>query len=85
MKYARHVTLGATAVIGLLFLAGTGCGPKNEGEKVALQFMQQREAEAQRKYETLQAKLSCYKGIDPGLSALEKMKAERSCDAQYQN
>ncbi len=59
MMFSRYVCMTATVVMGLMFLVGTGCGPKNEGEKVAIQFLQRDLAKAEAEKAAAIAKTQC--------------------------
>ncbi len=59
MTFSRQVSMAAVAVMGLMFLVGTGCGPKNEGEKVAIQFLQRDLAKAEAEKAAALAKANC--------------------------
>ncbi len=75
MTLAKNLTLAFTAVMGLLFLAGTGCGPKNEGEKVARMFMERDLARSE-------AQRSCLLAIPTtGISSEEMANRRAACMA----
>lgn len=82
MTLSRHIALGSLAVIGLMFLAGTGCGPKNEGEKVAMQFLQRDLAMEKERREMAIARGNCL--ADAAKEANESTRKDRVNDC-YKN
>jgi hypothetical protein len=79
MKLSRHIALGSAAVIGLMFLAGTGCGPKNEGEKVMMQVMQRDLANAAKERERVEARARCLHDASDEKNEAKRKDAVNNC------
>lgn len=82
MTLSRHIALGSLAVIGLMFLAGTGCGPKNEGEKVMMQVMARDLAQERERREIAIARGNCL--ADAAKETNEAVRKDRVTDC-YKN
>lgn len=59
MKLSKHLYMTATAVMGLLFLAGTGCG-QDEGDKMEKKMYMQKALDEKNRADMWEKRAHCY-------------------------